>query len=176
MPEKALDLFEEMHLNLENATYTIAFSACAQLSNDRAKKLGKKLLDQMPDNFRNNNVVLTSAIHMLIRLSDVKGAECVFGTIKKKSTVTYGTMMNGYNQNNDPLKCIKRFEEMKQQDIVPDEIIFMLLIGACSQVAMFSLCQSVVAQIPLHFYDKPRIYNSLIDMWASISSSNSSNK
>ena len=95
MPEKALDLFEGMSLNQENATYTIAFSACAQLSNDRAKKLGMKLLNQMPSNFPNNNVVLTSAIHMLMRFGDITSAEHLFNMIKKKDIITYGAMMKG---------------------------------------------------------------------------------
>lgn len=44
IPEKALDLFEQMHLNLENTTYTKIFGACAQLVDNRAKKIGKNFL------------------------------------------------------------------------------------------------------------------------------------
>jgi pentatricopeptide repeat protein len=167
MSEKVLDLLDEMTVKPDDVTYTVLYNACAHLSNDRAMKIGKKLLNQIPNNFRNNNVVLKSAVHMLMRFGDVTSAEYVFG-MTKKDIASYGVMMNGYNQNNEPLKCVKLFEEMKQQDIKLDEIISVLLIDACSQIGMFSLCVSIVAQIPSHFYGKQRVYTSLIDMWASI--------
>ncbi|CAF5171256.1 unnamed protein product [Rotaria magnacalcarata] len=40
--EKALDLFEQIDIELNDVTYTIAFNACAKLCNDRAMKIGKK--------------------------------------------------------------------------------------------------------------------------------------
>ncbi|CAF4181909.1 unnamed protein product, partial [Rotaria magnacalcarata] len=40
--EKALDLFEQIDIELDDVTYTIAFNACAKLCNDRAMKIGKK--------------------------------------------------------------------------------------------------------------------------------------
>jgi pentatricopeptide repeat protein len=168
MSEKALDLFEQMPFNPDNVIYTTIFNACAQLVNDRAMKIGQKLLDRIPNHFRNDNVVLNSAIHMLMKFGDVLGAEHIFELIKKKDIVTYISMMKGYKANNELLKCLKQFEEMKQQDIVPNEVIFNLLIGVCSQIGMFSLCQSIVDQIPSHFYDKQHINNSLIDMWVGI--------
>src|SRR5689334_10019518 len=100
MCDKTLDLFEQIALNLNDVTYTIVFNACAQLSNDRARTIGKKLLDQIPKHFQNDNVVLTSAIDMLMRFGDVTGAEHLFQIIKKKYIITYGAMMNGYNINN----------------------------------------------------------------------------
>ncbi|CAF4332144.1 unnamed protein product, partial [Rotaria sordida] len=93
MSEKVLDLFEQMELNLNNFAYTFVFNACAELANDRAMKIGRKLLDEMPENLRNDNVVLNSVIHMLIKFGDIQNAENVFQSIKKKDIITYGTMM-----------------------------------------------------------------------------------
>ena len=167
MTEKALDLFERMPLAPDNVVYTIVLNACAQLANDRAKIIGKKLVDQMLNKFQHDSYLDSSAIHMLMKFGDVTGAEALFEMIKKKNTVLYGAMMKGYNINNDPLQSLYLFHEMKRQNIKPDEIIFVLLIGACSQIGMLSICQSIVAQIPAHFYKKNHIINSLIDMWAS---------
>ncbi|CAF2168497.1 unnamed protein product, partial [Rotaria magnacalcarata] len=55
MCEKALGLFEQIHLSLTNVTYTIVFNCCAKLCNDRARKIGKELLAKMPENYRNDN-------------------------------------------------------------------------------------------------------------------------
>ncbi|CAF5217811.1 unnamed protein product, partial [Rotaria magnacalcarata] len=133
MFEKALDLFEQIHLSLTNVIYAIVFNACAKLCNDRAMKIGKKLLAKMPENYRNDNITSTSAIDMLIKFGDVESAERMFRSIKVKSTNIYGALMNGYNLNGESWKCFKIFEEMKEKDIIPDEIAWNILIGACSK-------------------------------------------
>ncbi|CAF1683191.1 unnamed protein product, partial [Rotaria magnacalcarata] len=99
MFEKALDLFEQIHLSLTSVIYTIVFNACAKLCNDRAMKIGKKLLDEMPENYRNNNIISTSVIDMLMKFGDVESAERIFRSIKAKGTNIYGALMNGYNLN-----------------------------------------------------------------------------
>ena len=163
-----LDLFEQIDVNLDNVTYIIVFNACAQLANDRAMKIGRKLLDEIPDNYRNNNVILTSAIHMLMKFGDVQSAEHVFRSIKKKDINNYGALMNGYNLNGEPWKCFMIFKEMNEEDIVPNEIVWNILIGACSKNAMIHRCQYIIDRIPLYIQNKKQIQNSLIDMWVNI--------
>ncbi|CAF4090135.1 unnamed protein product [Rotaria magnacalcarata] len=59
----------------------------------------------MHNNYRNNNVVLTSEIHMLMKLGDIQMAECVFKSVKKQGflhdhdKVTYAAMINGFGLN-----------------------------------------------------------------------------
>jgi hypothetical protein len=91
---KALDLFEQMHIDPKDVIYTMVFSACAQLADDRARKIGKKLLDQIPSSLLNNSVILTSAIHMLMKFGDVQRAEYIFEMVNK-NIVTYGAMIKG---------------------------------------------------------------------------------
>ncbi|CAF4609636.1 unnamed protein product, partial [Rotaria magnacalcarata] len=93
--EKALDLFEQIHLGLTNVTYTIVFNACAKLCNDRAMKIGKELLAKMPENYRNHNVISTSAIGMLMKFRDVESAERIFRSIETKNIITYNAMIKG---------------------------------------------------------------------------------
>ncbi|CAF1406936.1 unnamed protein product, partial [Rotaria magnacalcarata] len=99
MVEKALDLFEQIDIELDDVTYTIVFNACAKLCNDRAMKIGKGLLAKMPENYRNHNFTSTSAIDMLMKFGDVESAERVFRSIKAKGANIYGALMNGYNLN-----------------------------------------------------------------------------
>ncbi|CAF4305886.1 unnamed protein product [Rotaria sordida] len=69
------------------------FSACARVANGHAKEIGRKLLDQMPKHFHNNNVLLTSALNMLMKFGDVENAENIFQMMKKKDVIAYGAMM-----------------------------------------------------------------------------------
>ncbi|CAF4360767.1 unnamed protein product, partial [Rotaria sordida] len=77
MPDKVLDLLNEMTIKPNNFTLTILFNACGKLANDRAMKIGKKLLDEIPDNYRNDNILLTSVTHMLMKFGDIQSAERV---------------------------------------------------------------------------------------------------
>ncbi|CAF1470179.1 unnamed protein product, partial [Rotaria sordida] len=157
MSEKALDLFEKIDLKLDDVTYIIVFNACAKLANDRAMKIGKKLLDNMPNDYRNNNILLNSAIDMLMKFGDVQSAERIFDSIKKKNIISYGALMNGYNINSKPWKCFKILEEMKQQGVVLDEHACNILIGTCSKIGMIRECQYIIDQIPLHIQNLKQI-------------------
>ncbi|CAF1371285.1 unnamed protein product [Rotaria sordida] len=165
MSEKTLDLFEQIHLKLDTVSYTIVFNACSQLANDRAKKIGKKLFDEMPDNYRNDNVVLTSATHMLMKFGEAESAERVIKLMRNKDVITYGALMNGYNMNGEPWKYFEVWEEMKQRDIVLNEIIWTILIGACSKIGMIRQSQYILHQVPLHIQNQKQVQNSVIHMW-----------
>ncbi|CAF5202542.1 unnamed protein product, partial [Rotaria magnacalcarata] len=165
MFEKALDLFEQIDIELGDVTYTIVFNACAKLCNDRAMKIGKELLAKMPENYRNDNITSTSAMDMLMKFGDVESAERMFRSIKAKGADIYGALMNGYNLNGESWKCFKVFEEMNEKDIIPNEITWNILIGACSKSGMLHHCQYIVNQIPLNIQNKIRTQNALIDMW-----------
>ncbi|CAF4818458.1 unnamed protein product, partial [Rotaria magnacalcarata] len=165
MFERALDLFEQIHLNFDSVTYTVVFNACAGLANDRAMKIGRKLLDEMPEHYRNDVVVLTSAMHMLMKFGDIQSAERIFRSNKKKDIITYNALINGYNLNDESSKCFKILEEMSREAIVPNEITWNILIGACSQIGMIHRCEYIIDRIPLDIQNNRLIQNSLIDMW-----------
>ncbi|CAF4300725.1 unnamed protein product, partial [Rotaria magnacalcarata] len=164
MFEKALDIFEQIHLNFDSVTYTVVFNACAGLANDRAIKIGQKLFDEMPENYRNDNVVLSSALHMLMKFGDIQNAERIFRSNKKKDIITYNALINGYNLNDESSKCFKILEEMRHEGIVPNDITWNILIGACSQIGMIHRCEYIIDRIPLDIQNKRQIQNSLIDM------------
>ncbi|CAF4256972.1 unnamed protein product, partial [Rotaria sordida] len=166
MSEKALDLFEKINLKLDDVIYTIVFNACARLANDRAMKIGRKLLHEMPVSCRNNNIILNSAIDMLMKFGDVKSAERIFDSIKKKNIISYGALMNGYNINSEPWKWFKILEETKQQGVVLNEHACNILIGTCSKIGMIRESQYIIDQIPLHIQNLKQIQTSLIHMWS----------
>lgn len=84
-----------MKIKPNEFNFTVLFNACGVVGSDRAKKIGKKLFDEMPDGYRNNIIVLNSAIDMLMKFSDVQSAEEVFKSMKTKDIFTYGAMMKG---------------------------------------------------------------------------------
>jgi len=146
MCEQALDLFEQMPVNSDDATYTIIFKACAQLNNDRGKNVGKKLCEQILNKSVTNQFILCSALHMLMRFGDVKSAEHLFELIKKKDTVSYNAMMKGnhllyilyltefnlgYVENDLYKKALDLFEQMP---LNPSNVTYIIIFKACAQL------------------------------------------
>ena len=84
-----------MHVKPNQIMYTLIFNSCAQLSNDRARTIGTKVLQQMPNVYRNDNILLTSALHMLMKFGDVSDAEHMFELNQKKDIISYNAMMKG---------------------------------------------------------------------------------
>ena len=95
MPEKALALFETFPGQANDVLYTMVFSACAALNDENAKQRGLKLLKQMPPSFRDGIVVISAAVHMLMKFGEVKDAEHLFRCHPKRSVVLYGVLMKG---------------------------------------------------------------------------------
>ncbi|CAF2096759.1 unnamed protein product, partial [Rotaria magnacalcarata] len=131
MFEKALDLFEQIDIELDDVTHTIAFNACAKLCNDRAMKIGKELLAKMPENYRNHNITSTSAIDMLMKFGDVESAERIFRSIKAKNIITYGAMVKGYVGNEMFEKALDLFEKV---DIELDDVTYTIVLNACAKL------------------------------------------
>lgn len=95
MSDKVLDLSNEMVLKPDKYILTVLFHACGEVSNDKAKKIASKLLEEMPNTYRNDIILLNSLINMFMKFGDIINAEHVFDSIQKKDIVTFGCMMKG---------------------------------------------------------------------------------
>jgi pentatricopeptide repeat protein len=145
------------------------FNACAQLRNEEALKLGKQVLSQFFNEFNQKNVksiALYGAFNMFIKCDDIKSAEILFNKLNK-NVICYGSLMKIYNDKNEPEKTLNLFKQMKQTKIEPNQIIFLLIINACAQIADLSNCESILLQVPNSCLNDIWIRNALIDMWVS---------
>ncbi|CAF1689007.1 unnamed protein product [Adineta ricciae] len=124
----------------------------------------------MNQSYYNNDFVITSAIHMLMKFDLVNDAERLFRQVKIKSALTYHAMINGYSQLDELDKCFQLFDQMKSDRIVPNEVVFLSMIGVCAKIAIRSVSQSIVDQIPADLKASQNIQNALISMWGKNSS------
>ena len=88
-------MFDEVSSEANEVLYTIVYSACASLCNERAVQLGNNLIDHMPRKLLSDAVVINSAIHMFMNFGDLANAERLFQGMVNKNVFTYGTMMKG---------------------------------------------------------------------------------
>ncbi|CAF3924119.1 unnamed protein product, partial [Rotaria sp. Silwood1] len=164
MSEKALDLFEKINLKLDDVTYIIVFNACTKLANNRAMKIGKKLLNDMPNNYRNNNFVLNSVIDMLMKFGDAQSAERFFDSIKKKDIITYNAMIKGYVGNEMSEKALDLFEKI---DLKFDDVTYISVFNACTKLAndrAMKIGRNLLHDMPNGNRNNNIVLNSAIDM------------
>ena len=166
LSNKALELFNQIK-NPDEVVITILFNACAQLGSAEALDLVKKVCSEMPKSFYSDSHVLTSLLDALIKCGDIKQAELLFSRSTNKVLPMFGVMMNGYNLDNIPLKSLNLFSQMKNGGFKGDIIIYLCIIKSLSKLGDYSLCQSIVKEIPDCFRVNDRISNVLIDMWVS---------
>ena len=75
-------------------TFSILFKICSQLNDQQSIVFAKKILEQMPNKYQNNTIILNSALHMLMQHDEILLAEKTFSQINK-DTISYGVMMSG---------------------------------------------------------------------------------
>ncbi|CAF1318440.1 unnamed protein product, partial [Rotaria magnacalcarata] len=131
MAGKVLDLFDEMKIEPNHFTLSILFNACAVLNNNRAMRTGKKLLDEMPENYRNHNAISTSAINMLMKFGDVETAQRIFRSIKVKDIISYNAMMKGYIENKTFEKALGLFEQIH---LSLTNVTYTIVFNACAKL------------------------------------------
>ncbi|CAF3527140.1 unnamed protein product [Rotaria socialis] len=162
-------LNETVHLffqipNPDEIIFVLFFHACARIGTEEALRLAKKVLSNLPNSYRENSNILTTAFDAFIKCGDLLFAEKLLPKIKKIS-MSYGNLMKAYNKNNQPEKTLDLYEQMKFDKIEPDVICYLLLVNACSNIGILSICQSIFEQIPKSFLDNSYIKNALVDMW-----------
>ncbi|CAF2070889.1 unnamed protein product [Rotaria magnacalcarata] len=166
MAKKAIDLFNEIRIP-DEITTTLLFHACAQLETNEALNRAKKIAKEMPKSFQSDQILLTSLLDVLIKCGDCASAEIVFSKMKK-NVIVYGHLMNGFLKENNPEKTLDLFNQMIIDGIEPNHILYLSVIKALSQVADYSLSQSIVERIPKSIFADRQIQNSLIHMWGKL--------
>ncbi|CAF4215528.1 unnamed protein product, partial [Adineta steineri] len=127
---EALNLFKENNIPTNEYTFSILFKICSQINDKYSLEFGKEAFNQMPKNYHNSIVVITSALHMFTKCGDISKAEQLFNEIKKKNLIVYGAMMNGYLENNMEQRAIDLFFQIEK----PNEIILNIFFNACAQL------------------------------------------
>ena len=166
LPSKALNLFEQESFELNKVLYVIMFSACASLSNQRAVELGNKLFRQIPTVFKDDIVVKGSLINMLVKFGQIEDAEKIFSETKQRNINLYGSLMNGYNINHQPRKCLSLLSEIDQHQLSLNEALYLILINAASQIGLRSVSLKIADRIPRDIRKSLHIKTGLMNMWA----------
>lgn len=73
-----------------------------------------------------------SLIDMYAKCGNMVDARKIFSEMSDRDLVSWTSMMIGYGNHGHGKEAIKLFEEMVKTGILPDQIVFMAVLGACS--------------------------------------------
>ena len=165
MPKKAIDVFNRVR-DPNEVLFTLLFNACAKLGDDERLKLIRAHSSSLPSSWTSNVRLSTSLMDALIKCGDCESAERIFPTTSK-SVISYGNLMNGFNDAKQPEKTLNLYADMKRSAVTRNEIIFLLVIKALSQVRVGRIARDIVGEMPKQMQTHRSIQTSLISMWVS---------
>ena len=161
--EEAIKLFFTVN-NPDDICYALLLKSCAQVRTAEALQIGREIVARIPHIARRNAYVSANALNMFIACGDISSAAKWFAKMKR-SVIDYGQLMKGFNEKKLPRNTLDLFKKMNDEGVQPNAIIYVLLLDACSQLGLESICQSIVEQMPTKVLDNVQVQNTLIDTW-----------
>ncbi|KAM0020027.1 putative tetratricopeptide-like helical domain superfamily [Helianthus debilis subsp. tardiflorus] len=123
----------------------------------------RHVFDEMP---RHCVVSWTVLISGYAKVGDVEVARLVFDEAPVKDRGVWGAMISGYVQNNCFKEGLQMFRLMQLTDIVPDEAMFVSVLGACAHLGALEIgvwVHKLVDEIKLKC--SVRLGTALMDMY-----------
>ncbi|VVA33697.1 PREDICTED: pentatricopeptide [Prunus dulcis] len=144
-PRKALEVFEEMGkagLKADGTTLLGILSACAELL---ALKLGKEIHAYVVRKSVeiHNEFLTNSLIEMYCNCKSLAYSRRLFDGVKLKDTVSWNSMIRGYEQNGDAFESLRLFCRMIMEGAEVDEVTIITILGACDQINALQFGMSV---------------------------------
>lgn len=138
--EEALRLFNLIRQNgLEPCDYAFsgAITSCAVLA---ALEQGRQLHGQLIRlGFDSSLSAANALITMYARCGVLDSAHTVFNTMTCHDSVSWNAMIAALGHHGHGVKAVELFEEMLEEQIMPDRISFLTILSACSYAGLISL-------------------------------------
>uniref|UniRef100_A0ACD5ZEC5 Uncharacterized protein n=1 Tax=Avena sativa TaxID=4498 RepID=A0ACD5ZEC5_AVESA len=135
--DEAIDWFHAMLLNgvePDYVTLIAAISACAEVG---ALGLGMWVhLFVIKERLEQNVRVANSLIGMYARCGQVEFARQVFAKMRKRTVVSWNSMIVGFAANGRCTDALEHFEAMRRARFKPDAVTFTGVLTACSHVGL----------------------------------------
>ncbi|KAM0926867.1 hypothetical protein ACQ4PT_003043 [Festuca glaucescens] len=135
--EEAIDSFHAMLLNgvePDYVTLIAVISACAEVG---ALGLGMWVHRFVAKQSLEHNVrIANSLVDMYARCGQVELARQVFGKMRKRTVVSWNSMIVGFAANGRCTDAIEHFEAMRQEGFRPDAVTFTGVLTACSHAGL----------------------------------------
>ncbi|KAF7838784.1 pentatricopeptide repeat-containing protein [Senna tora] len=131
---KCFSLMQREGVKPNEFTLAGCLSGCSQIT---AGESGRQLHSMaiksghLPDMF-----VSSALVDMYAKCGCIEDAETIFKGLVRHDTVLWNTMICGFSLHGQGEKALKTFQEMKDNNYLPDEITFIGVLSACSHMGL----------------------------------------
>ncbi|QHO00003.1 hypothetical protein HN51_035043 [Arachis hypogaea] len=94
-----------------------------------------------------NEFLMNSLIDMYCNCDSVSAARKVFEGLTVKDTVSWNSLISGYERHGDAFEVLELFSQMFIGGLIPDEVTIICILGACNQTSALQLGSSVHSYI-----------------------------
>ncbi|WMV11003.1 hypothetical protein MTR67_004388 [Solanum verrucosum] len=146
------------------ATILGSLPLCSLLA---AKRQGKELHGFIIRlNLESQVPVGNALIEMYSKTGSLKNAILVFEHMRIKDVVTWTAMISAYGMYGEGKKALRSFQQMKETGTVPDHIVFVAVIYACSHSGLVQDGRACFNQMRKKYNIEPRIehYACMVDL------------
>ncbi|KAJ7256129.1 hypothetical protein O6H91_Y414900 [Diphasiastrum complanatum] len=166
--KEALDLYEQMKqegVQPNNFTYVVLLKACASIA---ALEQGKQLhLDIIESGFESDVIVGNTLVDMYAKCDHMEDAQQVFNNMHERTVVSWNAMIAGYAQQGLGKEALALYEQMKQEDVQPNDVTYVCLLKACASIAALKEGKQLHLDIiKSGFEPDVTVGNTLVDMYA----------
>lgn len=126
----------------DGTTMLALLSACGDLMD---LKLGKAVHGYVVRNSGKlcNEFLMNSLIDMYCNCDSVSSATKLFEGLKMKDTVSWNSLISGYEKRGCVFKVMELFSQMFMGGSIPDEVTVISVLGACNQISALLLGSSL---------------------------------
>ncbi|KAK4488671.1 hypothetical protein RD792_004442 [Penstemon davidsonii] len=138
-------------------------------SNLIAKRQGKELHGCIFKlGFESNIRIGNALIEMYSNTGNLKNSILVFEQMKSRDIISWTSLIASYGMYGEGRQAIKAFEDMKATGIIPDEIIFVAIIYACSHSGLVQEGRVFFEQMKKDYNIEPGLvhYACVVDLLA----------
>ncbi|KAL6010169.1 hypothetical protein ACLOJK_000600, partial [Asimina triloba] len=162
-------LFREMQIEgvrPDEVTAVTVLSACADLG---ALELGKWIGLYVEKEGISKTVPLCNAlIDMFAKCGSIEDALRLFGEMRERSIVSWTSIIDGLAMHGRGREAIDLFEEMKSSGVVPDDVVFIGVLSACSHAGMVEKGCQYFNSMRNEFAILPKVehYGCMVDLFS----------
>lgn len=158
-------------------TFVNVFPAVSRIGDYKIARVLSGLLLKLGAEYVSDVFVVSSAILMFADLGFLHDARLIFDQCSNKNTEVYNTMIGGYVQNNYPVEAIAVFIQALSDEAICDDVTFLSVIAAVSQLQQIKLTQQLHAFVLKSLTVSPIIIlNAVIAMYSRCNSIDTSFK
>ncbi|GFP88898.1 pentatricopeptide repeat-containing protein at3g09040 mitochondrial [Phtheirospermum japonicum] len=157
--DEALLWYQEMRIHNvipDQATFASVLKACSILASLADGKKIHSLVFRI--GFDKDELTGSALLDMYAKCGDMKSSSQVFREmVSKRDVISWNSMIVGYAKNGYAESALEIFDEMKRENVKPDDVTFLGVLTACSHAGMISEGQEIYDDMIRRYGVRPRV-------------------